>query len=262
MLLLNSYKTFPQSDKVGQDLLFKNQIKFSVAPVLYDNLQLTYTGERLLKTNPCISFDVSLLYYQHIKSGYGLNIGAGLTMAPYNLHFKFKSPANSIFQTGSYIKEYEYLDFSMTEYVQSLWVFPLSVQKIFPFKSNKKYFYSLDLGTRLNIIVAYPYWIQNGSSYMIDDTTEAQLFDFNLFDRGKKVLMSYFIRFGVLKLTKKQNSLQCNFVINYSPDKMGSGWYKFDNLSYDNYGKVKENINFIGLEFAYGLTLSRRPRIK
>jgi hypothetical protein len=54
ILLLCSYKTFPQSAKVGQDLLFKNQIKFSVAPVLYDNLQLTYTGERLLKTNPCI----------------------------------------------------------------------------------------------------------------------------------------------------------------------------------------------------------------
>ncbi len=262
LLLLLPDKIFPQNENSNPDLMFNNQIKFSLAPVLYDNLQLTYEGERILKSRPCVSYDASISYHQHIKKGYGLNIGIGLTMAPFNHHFKFISPPNSIFQTGPYRDAYEYLDDNNYVYVQSLYTVPLSVQKIFPIKKKKEYFLSLEAGIRPNIIVAFPYWIEGESWYEINDSTEVHLFEFNLFDCGNKLLISYFLKFGFLKMTKNQNTLQCNLVVNYSPDKMGEGWYKFYNLTYDNYGKVKQNINYIGIEFTYGLTLSRRPRIK
>jgi hypothetical protein len=260
LLFLYSVNLFAQVNNDKQSLIFSNQLRFSFAPVLYDNLELYNTGELLLNSLPCFSGEATISYYHYFLKGFGLNIGAGLGLAPFNVNFNFKPPLNSIYQTGPYKEYYEYLDYSNYLYMQDLYVFPISLQKYISLKKREHWYYNIEAGVKLNIKVAYPYEIKIESWYGIDDTTEVQLFDFYLFETGKKNFFSYFLKVGLFKLTNKYNSFNYNFVFHYSPQKIGSGWYKFYELNYDSYGTVKQNINYIGFEFTYGLTLSKRPR--
>lgn len=246
----------------GQDfnkskLTFKDQIRFSLSPVLYDNLSITHWGEKLLKSRPVFSGEATILYHKHLKNDIGVNFGVGLGLAPYNINYYFKAPENSIFQTGKYKESYEYLDNNHYDYVQFMWVFPLSIQKLIEREENK--YYSIEAGIKLNRVVAYPYEITTGHLFVIDDTTEARLFDFKL-DGTKKNLVSYFLKAGLIKVTKNQNTIQLNAVLHYSFSKIGIGYYEFQNLPYESRGQVSQNINYIGLEFIYGLSLSKRSK--
>jgi hypothetical protein len=138
-----------------------------------------------------------------------------------------------------------------------MWVFPLSIQKLIERDENK--YYSIEAGIKLNRVVAYPYEITTGHLFVIDDTTEARLFDFKL-DGTKKNLVSYFLKAGLIKVTKNQNTIQLNAVLHYSFSKIGIGYYEFQNLPYESRGQVSQNINYIGLEFIYGLSLSKRSK--
>lgn len=238
------------------EFTFKDQIKFSLSPVLYDNLTVNHWGKKLLKSKPVFSGEAVISYYYQLKNDMGINIGAGLGLAPYYLNYYFKAPDNSIFRTGHYKDDYEYLgNIKHYEYVQFMWVFPLSIQKLIERDENK--YYSIEAGIKLNRVVAYPYEITVGETYVIDDTTEARLFDFQLLST-KKNLVSYFIKAGLIKITKKQNTFQLNAVLHYSFSKIGIGYYEFQNLPYESRGQVSQNINYIGLEFIYGLSLSKR----
>ncbi len=242
------------------ELTFKDQIKFSLSPVLYDNLTVNHWGEKLLKSKPVFSGEAIISYHHQLKNDIGINIGAGLGLAPYYINYYFKAPENSVFRTGHYKDDYEYLgNIKHYEYVEFMWVFPLSIQKIIKKKENK--YHSFEVGLKLNQVVAYPYEISVGETYVIDDTTEARLFDFKLLST-KKNLVSYFIKAGLIKVTKKQNTLQLNTVLHFSFSKIGIGYYEFQNLPYGSSGQVSQNINYIGLEFIYGLTLSKRLKIK
>lgn len=243
-----------------ENVYFKtgNQIKFSASPLLYDNLEISNFGEQILKSKSRVSYEAIISYYHHIKKGYGFNIGCGLTLAPLNIHYKIKVPDNSIFQTDKY--KYEEFDSWFNEYMQSLLVFPISFQYIFSIKSSSNYLFSTDFGTKFNLIWAYPYSIELGENAITNDTTDNIVFNCKLFDNGKRNLISFFVKFGVIKLTNRLNTLQCNFILNYSPFKLGIGKYDFPNFGYKSYGTVRQNINYIGIEFAYGLTLSKKSK--
>ena len=257
-----AFKGMAQDRTVSENLFYNSQLRFSFSPVLYDNLEFENIGAKYLKSRLSFSAEIGVSYYQHIKNGYGINIGIGLGLAPFNLNYYFKPSENSIFRTGIYKYDYEYLDLIEYEYVNSFRVFPVSVQKIFPTK-DKNLLFSIDLGIKLNSLYSYPYEISGGASYYIDEVnTDVSLFEFYIKDTRRKHLISYFIKFGLVKLNSKQNTLHFSLVANYSPNKIGEGWYRFNNLTYDSYGTVKQNINYIGLELTRGLTLSKRLKQK
>lgn len=248
---------------IGQTkFIFKNQLRVSITGALYDNLELNNVGQQLLKSKTCVSGEAIVSFYQHIIHGFGLNFGFGLSIAPFNYNFNFESPPGSIFQTGPYKEDYKYLSGSQTTYIQDLYIFPISVQKIIPIKKTKNLYYNLELGIKMNIKTAFPYEISSNNIYVIDDSTEVNLLDFYLYDTGKRNFISYFLKIGILKVTKKDNSLNYNLVFHYSPQNIGSGWYRFYELNFDSYGTVNQNINYIGIEFKYGLTLSKRKIVK
>lgn len=253
---------------IGQDsskdfnLLFNSQVRFSITPLLFDNLEFQNTGQYLIKSKQCFSGEATISYYQHIYKGFGLNIGAGFGIAAFNVNYYFKSPPGSIYQTGPYKEYYEYLDYKEYCYAQDLFTFPFSIQKVIPNKKIKKLLYNLELGIKLNTKVAFPYQIYAESIYAIDDSTEVLQFDYELVNSENRNIISYFIKAGLLKMTNKFNLFQVNLIMNYSPKNIGTGWYKFYELNFDSYGTIKQNINYIGFEFSYGWTLSKRPRFE
>lgn len=249
-----------QEKSILESLTYKKQIRFSFAPLLYDKLKINNQGEDILKSRPTFSGEATILYYQHLKNGYGINVGLGLGLAPFNVNYSFKAPENSIFRTGIYKDDYEYLDLNHYEYFSMTYVFPIYLSKMFEYKGK---LISIGVGVKYYSLLDKTFEISGGSNYYIDeDNTRVRLFKFYLEDTGRKHLFSYFIKLGIVKMTKKQNTFHVNLVVNYSPYKLGNGWYRFENLPYESYGTIEQNINYIGLELTYGLTLLKRLKDK
>lgn len=258
LLMLITNFLFGQK-KFESNYFLDDQIKFSISPVMYENLRISNWGEKLLKSRVTFSAEASILYYKYLKNNFGINIGVGLGLVPYNIHYGFNAPENSIFQTGIYKNEYSYLDDNLYDYVQSIWTFPISIEKFIKHKPNL--YYSIEAGLKLNRVVAFPYEISNGYVYGINDSTDARLFDFYL-TGTKKNIFSYFLKVGLLKKLENQNSLQFNLILNFSFTKIGIGYYEFENLPYESRGQIGESINYIGFEFVYGLTLFKEKKIR
>ncbi len=240
--------------------MYSRQLRFSFSPLLYDNLKINNQGKKLLKSRPTFSGEATISYYQHIKNGYGINIGAGLGLASFNVNYDFKAPENSIFRTGIYKDYYEYLDLNLYEYFSMTYVFPIYLSKMFEFKGN---LFSIGIGIKYYLLLDKTFEITGSSSYRIDkNNTVVRLFNSYLEDTGRKHLFSYFIKLGLIKMTKRQNTFHINLVANYSPYKLAKGWYRFENLPYESYGTIEQNINYIGLELTYGLTTLRRLKDK
>jgi len=254
--LLLGNKILAQNSK-NLNLVFKDQIYFSFTPIIYSPLEIDNTGKDLLKSYPMPSGEITVVFHKYIVNDFSMNVGMGLNIASRFFSYYFTAPTNSVFYNPNIPREQDVLELRDISYLNAMWVFPISVQKII--KRDKNSYYNLELGVKLNNIIAFPNAIIVGSGYnVVNDTNTYELFRYETYDTGKKNIISYFLKFGLIKLTKKQNSYNFNFVINYAFDKIGIGWYRFYNLPFESYGTIKHNINYIGFEFTYGLTLSRR----
>lgn len=193
--------------------------------------------------------------YKSFYKGYGINLGFGIGLAPFNLNYYYKSPDNQPYIGNIYE---DFLNYNT--YIQDIYVFPISIQKNVPIDKWSINNLSFEAGLKLNKKVAFPYEISTEVWYDLNDSTEIVLFDFFLHNTEKKNYLSYFIKFGVIKNTKRLNALQCIFVLHFSPSKIGEGTYNFYYLPVESYGTVKQNLNYIGFEFTYGLTLTKKVR--
>ncbi len=233
--------------------IINSQIKFSLSPVLYDNVSISHWGEKeLLKSSPKFSGVASIKYYKHIKNNIGINIGVGFTIAPFNMHYHIDAPENSIFQTGTYQEKNKKLDLKYDEYISMLNI-PLSVEKLI--KRNRKQYYSIELGVKLNRLIDYEKEITVNDIYTIDEITEATLFNCEIVN-NKKTIFSYFIKGGLINMIKNQNTFQVNGVLHFSfTHDLSLGSYEFHHLDYESRGQLSQRINYIGIEFIYGLNL-------
>ena len=231
-------------------------IKISVSPVLYQNLSISEYGQKkLLKSRPTLSGEITASYFYRLNKKYYLSIGAGIGLVPFNFCYNFKTPENSVFLKGDRAKYYEYMDNNHYEYIQSMWVFPFSIQKHIKSKRLNKHL-TWELGLKYNNVVAYPYKITTGHLLVTTDSTEARLFQLQMFDT-KKHLFSGFFKVGMIKFYKSQNAIHLNAVLHLSPMKMGMGSYEFSNLPFSSKGQVSQKLNYIGFECAFSFPLNK-----
>jgi len=255
LLTLSAHRLYSQTQVQSKKLFADTQLKLSISTLFYDDLDFVHYGEEILKSRFCFSGESVISLYKSIYKGFGINLGFGLGLVPYNFHYYYKSPDNQ-----PYIGQI-YEDFlNHYIYIQDIYIIPISIQKVVPL--NKRFIngLSFEAGLKLNKKVAFPYEISTEVWYDLNDSTEIVLFDFFLNNTEKKNYLSYFLKFGVIKNTKKLNTLQCNFVLHFSQAKIGEGTYNFYYLPVESYGIVKQNLNYIGFEFTYGLTLTKKVR--
>lgn len=186
-------------------------------------------------------------------------MGVGLGFAPYNFHYKIHPPDSSIFMTGRINLVHSELDLIHFEYVNAYYNLLVTATKQFPTKTPNKY-RTLELGAKLNYIVAFPYDLRVSATYMINDSTDARLFEMRTSNPAKRIMASCTVKYGWQKQLKTKNSFYYGFVLNYSPGNIGTGNYVFNHLTYPSYGSVKHKFNFVGFEISYGLTTSSREK--
>lgn len=255
LLLLVPTLANAQSTNSEPDLLNKNQLKFSFAPVVYENLQIQHFGKELLESSHWPSFVSAISYHQNFSKGFGLNIGAGLSIIPHSVKYNFSSPL-----THPSIQEEKHKLYHI-DYVLYMGELPLSVQKTFLINryAKKPLFFSLEIGAKLNFVIDNPYYF--ASSIYIADENFVEFFNFELYNI-KTYLESYFLKIGLLKFTRSYNTFQYNVVVNYSPRLIGEGLFSFSYLPFESYGKIKQGINYLGIEFTYGFSLKKNRKAK
>ncbi|MEO0075904.1 MAG: outer membrane beta-barrel protein [candidate division WOR-3 bacterium] len=253
-LLLVLVHSSNAQDSIGNmNITHQNQVRFWLSPLLFNQLLLEHQGEILLKSNPALSFELGIGFSQRITNHVCLNAGAGWGIIPFKFEYNFNAKmTNNLVETNQHdLKSYEF-------YINHC-VFPLSIQ--YEFIKHKNYYYNFEAGVKLNSILSYPYETTVGASYYINQNNpDIKLFEIHLENYYQKNFISYFAKFGLTKQTKKSNTLNGNIIINYCPQKIGKGYYRFYNLPFESYGQTSLGINFIGMEFSYGLTLTKRYR--
>lgn len=252
LLLISGNRLFSQTD--SKDFIPNSQIKFSLSALLYDNLEFEHFGYELIKSRSCFSGEAVISLYKHIYKSFGINLGLGLGLAPFNFIVDYDS-----YDDPSYTGNFDGIFLNKYDYLQFMYVFLVSIQKILPINKNFISSLSFEVGLKPNIILIYPYEIGSSISMETDPNglTSIELFDFYLSNTDKRTRLSYFLKIGIINNTKRLNTWQFNLVMNYSPNKIGIGTYNFYHLPTESLGSIEQNINYIGLEFTYGLTLRK-----
>lgn len=228
-----------------------NQLKIGVSPTLYQGLKLTYEGEELLQSSLAPSIDIGIGYCQHIKSNWGVILELHWCIVPLKENFNVYIP-------DYYNKFQENFTHQGSDVATQIAYFPISLQKIFHLKKNHFFSLNTEIGTTINYV--HPYEGRITVEYALDSTfsNSVEVFKMTL-SNYQPWHIGYFAKIGLLKMTKKANSsFGLNFLVHYAPKPIGTGIYTFSNISSKSSGTVKLNLNYIGLEFVYGLTTSKK----
>lgn len=244
----------------AQEVPLYNQVKLSISPVLYEALSINNTGAGHLNSKSAFSGETTISYSCPIWGRYKVNIGAGCGLPAYSINFDIIAPENSLYQISEYANDYKEL--SHTEYWYSVMtsVFPVSVQRVF--RPNRgDLFYSIDVGIKCSRY-AQRNWSENfGIHYYInEEVSYVSLIDLYSEHTSREWILSYFLKFGLIKSMKNNNAVDVNFVLNYSPVKANIGYYRFNHLGYDSYGEFTQQLSYIGLEFSYGFSLKKKEK--
>ncbi len=250
LLLVSIFATKAQNRIDYKNLTHKSQIRFWLSPLLFNQLSLEHQGEILLNSKPTFSFELGVGYSEYLAKNVSLNLGAGWGIIPFQYEYNFNAKmTNNLVETNQH-------DLKSFGYHVNHYIFPLSIR--YDIKNNKFLTFDIEAGLRLNSFLN-SYKTTGGASYYIDQNNpDIKLFEFQLENNYQKNFISYFAKIGLSNQTKKLNTLNANIIINYCPQKIGMGYYRFYNLPFESKGQTSLGINFIGLELSYGLTLTKR----
>lgn len=256
-------------------MLLPSHLKFSFVPVAYNKLNLhQQKGEQILHSRNTFSAIAGLGYYQRLEDMWGLAMMAEMTVVPQNIIIPYEIRFDTITNTA-YIKDSKFPDLNEYSYTHFIYTLTASIEKAFI--KNKRTCYSMAVGAKLNRLVAYPYETSFDIGVFVDTSTSYSLFKFHLNNYYQRYFVSYFIKTGVVKFIQRKrhntddgmlknssrtNIFQMRLIINYSPKQIGRGWYRFYNFGFENYGTAELGLNYIGLEFTYGLTLNQKKHLK
>ena len=235
-----------------------NQVRFSVTTVFFEPLQIEHYGEPLLTSSPRLGGDASIFYSQRLRRGFRINGGIGWSIISYNYGYHFLIPPGSIFDSGSDQPDYFTTHGLQLHNDQAILFFPLSFQKLFIAKKNQSRQFNIELGCKLNVKQSFPYKFSCSHSSHVEGEGQVEYFHFDMESTGSGSFFSYFLKAGLVKFNNRYNSWHCNLVYQFSPAKIGTGNYYFNELEFESYGSHKQSVNYLGLEIIYGLTLSKK----
>jgi len=233
-----------------------HRLQLNLSFDIYDKVNVAVEQVEVLKGRYSPSGKFGLNYSYYFKDIVGINMGLAFTIVPHRFGVEHPT-AYAITIFGDSIPNPDYYDF-YKHYVYSI---PISVEK--RFQLSKKHFLSAQLGTEINFILNYPYSISIGGSTGGSATGSYRVFEYSLHQSKSPVIAAFFFKIGYYKQLIKGNTLGFNFKLNYSPQFLGEGSYKWSNLAYESYGDLKWDINHLGIEMVYGfLPIKNKKKLK
>jgi len=246
LLLVLSPSFAQQKDSISYD----NSFSFYLNLNYQDSYKETHFGKQQLLLKPFISFETGFEYHHslndYLEVGFGLKIGA----IPYNEKI-------TIVNSDS-LKPY-YSDGTYNGYDRD--IYDIYLNPTFSFKSNlipiKSYTLYSEIGIGLNILPPYD---NDRRGILLGDSTgtrEIEIFESNIKSDGRWINPSYFLKIGMSK-KKNRHIFNYGIVFNYMPKNIRTGSYNFLNIENPSYGDIELRINYIGLEFSYGIGLKKQ----
>jgi len=143
---------------------------------------------------------------------------------------------------------------------------PLAFSMIIPIKSSS-WNIDVQVGAKFNYLYEGEnklyrtdyYWLDFGDPLPPDDeVVKEKSFYWIEENHDQQIMFSYFLKAGATYTTKRNNGFFFNIIANYSPQKEFTGSYLFRAIDGESYGSFKKNINYLGLEVGYALTLCKK----
>lgn len=239
---------------------YLSQIRFSVTTGLYDRMNIYTIGAPLLTSKPGIGGEASITFSQQIAMGFGINIGIGLGMIPYNFSYDFNTPPGAPLNPGPAPGDTQNLSSLPNNNSEGVFTFPISVNKIFRLHPEKNLFLNLEAGIKINSKTSFPFTSSGTHSISIDGGSQFDYFNYRLESAGSNSFLAYTFKAGLLRFNKRFNSFHMNFVYQFSPPTILTGTYAFENIGVQSEGTMELQQSYLGIEFAYGLTLGNKHK--
>lgn len=218
----------------------------------YNPLRIDHAATPLLKSYPCPGFEAGLLLSHPLSKKISIKVGAGYTLLPYNLGYKFRDDIPRILtQTHSSW----HWAFNVTQYV-----FPLSVEKEFVYR-KVRFLSSIGFKIHNTTVQTHEETAFRDGYYLTDTGTNIKLFYLELWTPSakKRWMVSYHLKVGGY-IKNASERLTWALTAQYSPMSVSKGWHEFYNLSFQSKGTQRLGVNALGLELGYKIWSSKKQR--
>lgn len=247
-----SINTYAVSDTV---FIPQKQFYISATPLFYEPLKIEHFGEPLLKSRPSGSISLCLGHKVLLNKKNYLKIGVGASLMTYYFSFDFEGEST---HKGVSITHHE---LSAKEFSWYNYMIPLSFTHELVFKNNRRYY--IEVGA--TYISVPEFGVRTGMSYPINGVGAGYV---NVFyirtsnDYTQKRFLSYQLKLGMEKITKRVHSWSYALVFSYNPKSVARGTYSFTYMPFESSGNVEQRISYIGIEFTFGLSFFKTIRIE
>jgi hypothetical protein len=238
------------------DTIFIPQKQFfiSATPLFYEPLKIEHFGEPLLKSGPSSSISICLGHKALLNKKNYLKIGVGASLMTYYFSFDFDA------QTTHKGINATHHELHAKEFAWYHYMIPLSLTHELAFKNNRRFY--VEAGT--TFIVISEFHGSTGMSYSLDGGNRAKIFNIyttNYYMKQKRFL-SYQLKLGMEKITKRVHSWSYALVFSYNPKSVARGTYSFTYMPFESSGNIEQRISYIGIELTFGLSFFKTIRIE
>jgi hypothetical protein len=241
-----------QQSEVALSDRYQNRFGLSLTAFAANRLVFEPSPDAYLDSRRAVSGEIALNYDFYQTAKFYTSVGFGIGIIPFS--FKVDVPANQLVGINS-----PYNDANFYSYEIVYLNFPISITYIFA-RSNKLC-WQFTAGASYSRIYWDAYVIERGLS-VVDQINDEnyQLFNMSLSDT---ISPHHFNILGGLSTsweTTKGRSWAIGFVSQFGLRPVGTGDFKFTNVSVPSSGTVKLGFSYIGIRTVYGFR-SRRQKV-
>jgi hypothetical protein len=238
----------------GQTSVKKSSLAVEMSPMITSSLKISADEVRLLQSKRLFSGEFGLGFEHQISSKWRFRSSLAFGLLPYDFHYDFAPPANSIFQTGPFKEDYTRLDINFTEYAYIRTYSSIDARwsrKVYATKSGNEW--SIGTGLRLFVFLVNTFEYYYYSNYYIDDAhPNVPLFTATIIDSSfNRLNASFLVESSFTKELKNKRKLTTSLCFSYSPFNSFNGTYAFSNLGYASSGTIRQRPSYLSLKCSY-----------
>lgn len=228
------------------------QIKIVLSPVVFNKAS---NYDMHLNSSYGFGGFLNTLYYKPLGRGFGINAGIGLGVLP-NINY---SVSYRLMQIQLDLIESYYYDASSIDETPVDWLFTLPVTLQKTFKSNCSGLnFAIEFGFQYNRLMtsAKSDWFFEHGYYVDGAYHEEVSFNYQIEANNPPHQFGFLLKLGLVNTTKNNNTFNINLVGHLADYRViTSGTYEFSNLDYQTSGWASQQVEYIGLELTYGISL-------